>query len=354
MKVLTFAIFGLALTIRLAYFGWTGVHHGGDSAFYLDIAHRLSEAHYSLSALVAYKLPIYYWFYPFFVAILRHNEIAIITVQIIPQAVASVLMYAMGKAIWNERTGILAGIGYGLFWEIFQWDVYVLTDSLFLTLLIASLYLLVRISKSPTPLLRACFILTIIVIAALRPTSPPFFAALLLAWIPGITWKRNLVGIGALIVIILGLLVALGFFRADAKLGFQSRMHYFASLYERGIIIRDRPQYTMPASSVGSIIAHRLVAFWYIYATDFSLAHKLVSSITFIPLYIGGLYGIYRVARYREGDRNAVCLVFVIMAFWGFQALTEVDYDWRYRLPTLPPLLLLASYGASKMAHEYS
>ena len=94
------------------------------------------------------------------------------------------------------------------------------------------------------------------------------------------------------------------------------------------------------------LISHRLLAFWIVFSRNFHLLHIIISSLTLIPLYILGVSGMYCSLQDRR-SRALYFMVSIILSYWVFHVFTEVDYDWRYRLPVLPFLLLFASYAAT-------
>lgn len=83
---------------------------------------------------------------------------------------------------------------------------------------------------------------------------------------------------------------------------------------------------------------------------SFSLGHNLGNLLFFLPLY--GL-AVAAGVRMRSADLSPgecwgrLMLVSTVFAVSLWHALIQVDYDWRYRLPALPPLLILAGCGLS-------
>lgn len=351
-------IFLLSAAVRILYLYFIGVHIGGDTLFYDTNAHLVMASGYNPFSLLQAGIPPYYWLYPYILGLLQDNHLAIIIVQILLQGIASVLLYKIGTILFNRQTGIIAGISFGLFFEVFQWDTYILTDSLFIFLLVVSAYFLVK--KLP-----AAFATSILAVVLLRPTSLPLLAAVGMYGISTLRLKKKYIVVFLLVLGTSGLLLAyaLDLFDPNRQYGIAYYLRYFFSLFERGIVIRDRPDYILPAAwDTGfsahnlflflNIFLHKLAAFWYVTVQDFSWAHKLLNIFTLVPLYCFGVLGY--IYNRKEQTHINIYLFFlhVILFFWVFHALTEVDFDFRYRLPVLPFVLLFASYGFSQLLRD--
>lgn len=107
------------------------------------------------------------------------------------------------------------------------------------------------------------------------------------------------------------------------------------------------------------ITLDRLVHFFAIGAADYSIAHWLVSLAFFVPVY--GLAGLLlvRMTRGRTAFGSREQAVFLaaagaVFAYASFHALVQVDFDWRYRAPILPHLILLAAGGAADLVRRAS
>jgi hypothetical protein len=127
-------------------------------------------------------------------------------------------------------------------------------------------------------------------------------------------------------------------------------LQYLGSLFQQGIVIHDRPStYVAPVSSVMGffkIIWLRFFGFFYIYVPGHSMAHLGVNLLFFVPIYGLNIMGIYLWISETLGNRKRsemlgalFALVFVLDLFHAF---TVVDYDHRYRLAIIPPMLLVA------------
>lgn len=329
-------IVGVSFIVQLAYLNIAGIHLGGDSEFYLQGASYTVRAHY----------PFYYLAYPFLLGVF-HSKIVIVYLQITLHVLSAVLIYKIGQKIFNTRSGIIAAALYASSFEIFQWNTYILTDSLFVSSIVFLTYCTLYSRSLSIGLTFATLLL--------RPTALPLLASafILHTWHLGRYKKISLYAIS--ISIIIGSIIYALTQHTGSRLGFIGYIHYFSSLFERGIIVRDRPPFSIaPHWQAGitmtniitflEIVTLRLIAFWAVVIKQFSLAHNLLNIFTLFPLFLFGLIGLLK-----SQKRSVAFLISPIIIFWIFQCLTEVDYDWRYRLPILPFIILFAGFGASEL-----
>lgn len=359
--LLCWIIFFCAIFVRFIYFIIIGVKYGSDSTHYTSAADLLLRSHFNFSALIEQGYAFFYWLYPLFLTPFQHNFVLVISAQIILQSIASVLIFQIASRLFNTPTGCIAGLGYAFLWEAFQWDVYVLTDSLFVFLLILTAFLALRALDKKNKFYWGLFLASFGATLFLRPTLFPFLAsiALFLSWhFP----RKYKLAFGIFGLSILGWCAYNIFWQVPGpQFGLAPYFHYFASLFEKGIIVHDRHSLIMdvrwtPGLSIENVFtfsklfAARLAAFWLPIVPEFSFGHKIISLLTFIPLLSLSFFGILQALRNITDPLKQRFLFFMfstILFFWIFQALTEVDYDWRYRLPVLPFLVIFASYGCT-------
>ncbi|OGY37299.1 MAG: hypothetical protein A3E36_02115 [Candidatus Andersenbacteria bacterium RIFCSPHIGHO2_12_FULL_45_11b] len=338
-------IFLVSIAIQLLYVKITGVKMGGDSDFYIQGASILTNSHFSFIQLFYTGYPLYYLAYPASLALLQNNTLLVVWVQIILHAFAGVLIYKIASRIHSKTAGIISGFAYAFSFELFQWNTYILTDSLFIFLVVAALYLYTKKSWY-------IFIGIICGMTLLRPTAAPFLLAAAVAS----TWHfKKIYKILAYTMLLLTVTYSVAHILsidAGTRLGISGYIHYFASLFERGVLVRDRASLIIPVTWSSSlslvniytfikILFLRFLLFWAPAISDFSLPHTLINIITLIPLYIFAIFGISKYAK------RHILGITVIIIFWIFQSFTELDYDWRYRTPVLPALIIFAGMGAA-------
>lgn len=316
---------------------------GGDSEFYLQGGSILSHSHFSFSTLMHTGYPLYYLAYPTVLALVQSNIILAVWIQILLHTFASVLMYRIASRIHSATAGVISGILYILCFELFQWNTYILTDSIFIFLIVTALHLYTKKSSY-------AFIGTLCLMALLRPTAAPFLIAAGIA----ATWQykksHRIIGYVTLLSIISLSVIYILSQTAGTRLGVSGYIHYFASLFERGILVRDRPSLLLhvawtPSLSIMNVYTFmkilflRILLFWAPAISDFSFTHTALNTLTLIPIYILSILGI---SKYKK---RHILGIAVIIVFWIFQSFTELDYDWRYRTPVLPALIIFAGMG---------
>jgi hypothetical protein len=102
------------------------------------------------------------------------------------------------------------------------------------------------------------------------------------------------------------------------------------------------------------ISADRFLHFFAVDAAAFSRAHFAVELVFFLPCY--ALAAWLALALWRGGapfeapERKVFLAAFGALFSYGFfHGLVQVDFDWRYRVPVLPHLILLAAGGLADL-----
>jgi hypothetical protein len=132
-----------------------------------------------------------------------------------------------------------------------------------------------------------------------------------------------------------------------------------AAEYALGEVVSARPEtYHAPPEALLDYVlisADRLVHFFAIGAATFSPAHWVAQLAFFLPCY--ALAGWLAVALWRgrtgfgAAERKVFLAAFgALISYAVFHALVQVDFDWRYRTPVLPHLILLAAGGLADLA----
>jgi hypothetical protein len=129
-----------------------------------------------------------------------------------------------------------------------------------------------------------------------------------------------------------------------------------AAQYAIGEVVSARPEtfHAAPRSvtDFAAIAADRVAHFFAVSASDFSLGHSLVNAAFFFPAYALAALALAAGAAGRGGfssaqrDVQLAAAAFIALTAW-FHGLLQVDFDWRYRAPILPHLILLAGAGAA-------
>jgi hypothetical protein len=95
------------------------------------------------------------------------------------------------------------------------------------------------------------------------------------------------------------------------------------------------------------------------YYQGYSLKHNLLNMAFFIPAYafalsaLGFLKRTGAAGQDKGTQKTAVLCLALIVSFALFHAVTNIDFDWRYRLPIIFPLILLAAIGFDAVIKTY-
>jgi hypothetical protein len=131
--------------------------------------------------------------------------------------------------------------------------------------------------------------------------------------------------------------------------------------YAAGQVVSGRPEtYHMPPTGLTDILllsADRFVHFFAPGAADYSAAHWIAQLAFFLPCYALACW--LAVALWRgstdfgPSERKVFLAAFgALFSYAVFHALVQVDFDWRYRTPILPHLILLAAGGFADLARR--
>ncbi|MBI3087434.1 MAG: glycosyltransferase family 39 protein [Candidatus Omnitrophica bacterium] len=143
-------LFGIALALRLAAIDWTNRPPTGDGPLYDDIAmNLLSGRGYSdLGQPTAWVMPGYPLFLAGIYAIAGHSYDAVRVVQAALGALNCVLVLWIGRLLWNEPVGWLAGALCAIHPFLILAGTHLLTENLFLCLLVGMILFWVRFAAS--------------------------------------------------------------------------------------------------------------------------------------------------------------------------------------------------------------
>lgn len=134
-----------------------------------------------------------------------------------------------------------------------------------------------------------------------------------------------------------------------------------AAGYAIGEVVSARPEtFHAPPRHIGDfmlISADRFLHFFAFDAAAFSRAHMVVELAFLLPCYTLAAWLAVALWRGRTAFPAAERKVFLaaygaLFSYALFHALVQVDFDWRYRLPVLPHLILLAAGGLADLLRK--
>ncbi|MEO8382299.1 MAG: hypothetical protein ABI779_21745 [Acidobacteriota bacterium] len=138
------------------------------------------------------------------------------------------------------------------------------------------------------------------------------------------------------------------------------KLEEYALRESTGEVVWGRQEsFRPPPSSVLdrlTIQTDRFVRFFQITTSGFSRAHNLINLGYYVPLYLLALLGV--IGGFRSSDWR-VCVAVQATVIWilgsaWFHAITILDFDWRYRLPVMPQLILLAAAGVDAIVRRFA
>ena len=386
-KYLIFILGFIALVVRLIYWSHTGIKLGGDSGEYLKWAQNFAVGNYS-----AFKDYPFHQVYAIFLspiyAVSIDKSFYIKYSHVVVSTLIVLLLFFIGKELVSKSYGGLVALFACVYPSLLFWMSYVLTETLYIFLLLLFVLLFVKIfDKIHIIGFVGCLGVGTILFFA-RPTSIIVFIVSILFLAYKILnkkfgWKRfrSLFTISFMVTI-----VALCLYVVISKNGKIKKLvshnpTIVQSLWlsvnletndmiETREVLRDREEelreslgagYTQDAvmevkmrDALGFISAHpflylakaakRFSAFWFpwLYASTWSSVHRIVDIFLSLFLTIGAI-----LAFGNEEMRNtkAYYIMFLALGFGLLSAFSQIDTDARYRLPAEIMLLLLAPYG---------
>ena len=360
-------VYLIALTVNLLFVIISGPNMGGDSGRYYVHANTLLSGD-SLNTSVM----LLYGGYVGVVAlakIIAGESVNYVWLIIIFQATLSasipVMLYFSGRIIKPDSNPyIMAGLslflGVGCY-DHLLWTRYILTDSIFITLMVLVIYSIVRGIYTDT--WWTAFIIGMLVFP-FRPPLQIVFVLVTIAWIwwfiarlKGFDHRQFLVQIMITVFIVFCLVVFYAWLTMNPPSGdgiIAIFVQKFKVLNDYGIVVCDRPHtYHSPPEGMGDYMFLILDRFYHMFVfhySEYSFIHKVFCWLYFPIYYLIALFGAYQLItrrnRFSYKDYllvgNMFLLVNVFSLFYAFQGLS---YGWRYQLSNMPAIWLLAIFS---------
>jgi len=360
-----------------AYLARSGPVMSPDSGWYADAGRALVRGGFRIGALLDHSpessLPVFYVGFSYLVAGAQflfpaHWMLAIAVVNAVSLAATAYLAMRLVRRAVASRFPVL--VVFALFagmHDQLQWVPYVLSDSTFQLLAFGMFALTVHGFGATGGARRyAYFVAAGAGAVAAVFCRPP--GLVLCAWIlfalaaaprgegargPGL---RRVAAGGAVLCAVA--LLAYAYLMAHGS-GLGAPLGPAVEAVRAGMagggVVDARPETSMPPPrhtlDFVALIGWRLVYFFVFWARGFSTAHNVVNAAVFVPVYL--LAGVALLSafsarsRLPRGARDlAVLAAMYVGAVALFQALTLLDFDWRYRLPAAPALIVLAALGS--------
>jgi hypothetical protein len=362
-----------------------GVTFSPDSKWYSnagDILIKHDFNYFNLLALTEHAIPTA--FYSAWITIVAITKvifganwgIAIVTINYIAAIYTLILLLKATRMLTgNHVCGIFASIALIFCYDFYMWIPYVLSDILFASICFSIIFISISIFQNPSRPQKRIVLGVILLGITLffRPTFFPLVAFILLSILFGLAFKvgtsdankRNRLITNLTILTCVALSIVL---LAHSYILLNSEEWPFSFLkewitlvakdYHLGIIVYQRPEtyHSIPNGLLDYVFItlSKLISFFAFDFDGYSKMHALLNYMFFLPIYTLSIFSIVLLYKKKNGLSPinwwtiSSCLIFIVF-FAFFHALQQIDYDLRYRVPCLLPLVLLATLGFNEL-----
>ena len=316
-----------------------GVRHGGDTPRYLSAAEDLLAGrafggpggwvYVGYNGLIA------------FCETIGVGQVGLILVQILVAALATLALYDLGRQLAGPVAGLLAGGFFILDYDIAQWHVYVLTDSLYISLVALATWMVHRaVGGGMRRYLEAAGVLTLA--ALIRPNGWILIPIAAIYWIArtrlGVRYKYaaalgvSLLCAGVAVAIVMTQLGPRSQLAPTDRATLEARSQRLP--FARVITIRGGLDPIESSRRLANVLLH--------VQSTFSFWHNAALLAVVAVVYPLAVWGFVR-ARKKSVSR---LMAVVIAGHLFIVAVTFNDRDGRYLLYSFPLMMVLAAGGA--------
>ena len=284
------------------------------------------------------------------------------------------------KRITQDALSVLVGGALLLVaYDLFNWIRFVLSDASFMAITFAVYYLFCLLSISTeersTLVRRRSLCIALLLLALFyRPTGLPliivgglFYLSKRMLKNGGAVERARLARRGAAAFCLIGIaaIVLHAYFMKEPSrwpLSFASNwIQRLSEEYHQGYVVFDRPEtYILNPGSLLDYIfitLKKLAYFFSPFTGSFSFVHKVANLAFFVPAYLLALLGTLKLFRssahltVTQWWASWIALLW-IASFALFHAVQQIDYDWRYRLPCILPLIVFSVSGFRSLGNK--
>jgi 4-amino-4-deoxy-L-arabinose transferase-like glycosyltransferase len=345
-----------------------GVRTGSDTGRYFTGANEILNGGMPQGKSLSY---IGYDLFVAFVTGLGGDSFAIVLFQMVLAFFALLALYSFANNVFNKRSAFFAACLYALYHELCYWNNYVLTESIYMSFIIFSLWWLTKI-KQPWQWLVAGFLVLFTV--SIRPHGVGFLAAFAAYIMLMISAEQYKIKIGLIVLAIL-------FFPLLwMKVGtMASHENLVVHHYKQGTLIWGHPDSNLeviqddPDASRYNKTNHPIAAIaWFIVEQPdrfiklasrkfyyfvshtrpfYSNTHNLITMVFLYPSYIFMIFGLIA-ARANKPHIQAL-LFWILFMQTLIVVLTFADWDGRHLIPVTPVIFILAAAGFDYALKRY-
>jgi len=309
----------------------------------------------------------------------EHWGIGVVALNLIAAISAAILLFnATWSATGKVACAVFASFSLVLCHDFHLWIPFALSDIIFTAICFSVLYLVLTLYQQPSePRKRISGVFILALIAFLfRPAWPPLVLFVLFC-LSAFYFHMQDLGSRERYCFILKLTLSACFivpiiFVIHSYLMlnpdkwpfvfFRDYISYVAGDYLKGIVLYGHlGTFHFPPENILDCIfisLHKFLAFFYFDLETNSFKHTLGNYMFFPPVYGLSVFAITRLYKKEEGPSpsNWWCILGCagfIFLFAFFHSLIQIDYDFRYRVPCLLPLILLATLGLNEFLDKF-
>lgn len=354
------------LTMQLWLFYSGGIRPAGDTGRYLSAAEFILSGHLPTNGKA-----MSYLAYDSFVAIflgLGLGQEGIIFAQVLISGFAACALFLLGSHLYDWRAGLIAALLYAGFPDLQKWNFYILTESLFISAIILTTYIIMVYRGWKRVIFGG---LLLLFVALLRPNGfiVPFALVLffiLQLWLDG---KRKLVtGILVSAISILSLV--------SVWVGDMLSKEHVLEHYINGTVIWGHPEsaLTMPGETPDcahangnplleilcftlakplfflELLGMKLFYFFLLARPYYSASHNFIILLVLLPVYALTILCWYH--RRKDLSRWAYPAIIIFLQS-VVVAFTFADWDSRHLQMVLPLFFVFAAIGTVYLVDRY-
>lgn len=320
----------LWLVVQLGLFSYFGVRHGGDSGRYLGAPQELLAGNFPSGKSLSY---LGYTAFVGVILSLGLGEAGIVGAQMIVSGLAAYCLYRLVENMYGQRAGIIAAFLFIVFLELAIWNVFILTDSLFISLPIIATYAWTQRRFVIASLLT-------IWIISLRPEGFVFAGALLTWLLYWLYQRRQWRWIAA--ILLLGLALTPVAWRVGKQFIAQEELPYH---YSVGAVIWNYPSFYLTSPTFIKLAASKLIVEVAHLRPYHDAARNLLIMLVLFPLYALAILGWRRPSEIPAAK-------WILTAWFILKMMvvmiTFADWTGRFLLHVLPVVILFSAAYAGQ------
>ncbi|MDH4184149.1 MAG: hypothetical protein OEV92_08005 [Nitrospinota bacterium] len=382
-NLLLIAMAGAIFALDGIYLLYKGAQMSSDSVTYSSWADLMISKHFSAAAFLKESSfvvpPVFYLGWVYLVALFKAAlgpswGAGVAIMNLFMSALTGFLVFSLVSKVTNSKASVATAFMLSLVcYEYHLWVPFALSDISYTALSTGIFYLLVSLHPSKDGRIKIALAISFFAMFSMiyRPSAIPIVVAAIIggaiisladagAMARRASFARRL--IAALVLIFAIVSAGHAFVMKETSLWpfsfAQGWIKQLSGEYHAGIVVYARPEtYSPPPVNVSDFFAismKKLAYFCAIDAQSYSRSHRVVNYLFFAPAYLLAALALGSIlspnSHMTERSWMAGLLCFVtLLCYIGFHGLQQLDFDWRYRLPCVPLLIILAAIGMAEL-----